>query len=162
MKNFIIMCLVALSTVLSAQTIEVSTQITTGGNYSVINEDAFTGVVTLGQVNIVNKIEEDFGIELSLAGGYSSLASTFKTTIAQVSLGFTDNKFVSGGFITQYMDKDDMLSAGIYMQLNYPLVKADDISEVDLCLRANTLVNVLEFQDLPTTVSLSVGVRYNF
>lgn len=163
MKNFIIMCLVALSTTIFAQDINLSVQGTTGGNYAVVGDEALTGVTSLAQLNIVNVLDEDLGLELGLAAGYSSLASTFKTTVAQVSLGFTDNNFISGGFIVQYMDKDDMLSGGLYGQLNYPLTKDDEgNSKLFIPVRVNFIANVLEFQNLPSSLSASIGVGYKF
>lgn len=163
MKNLIIVCLLLLSTGLSAQNISLSAQYLGGGNYAIQNEEALTGVTHLAQLTITNETEADFGFELGVAAGYSSLAKTFKTTVAQVSLGFTDNSFVSGGFIVQYMDKNDLLSAGGYVQLNYPLTK-DEMKnpKLSVALRGNLIVNILDFQEIPTIANGSAGIKYTF
>lgn len=155
MKNFIIMCLVALSTTLSAQ-FNLSLTAEYGGNYAVVNEDPLTGINSSLRLGVIYELEEDFGLETSLSVGYSSLAGTYRSTVGQVSFGFTDNQFISGGAVVEVMDKNDALSAGAYVQLRFAITE-----KIEIIGRTSLLTNVLELDNNPAHLQGSFGVRYN-
>jgi len=167
MKNLFLMALLALTMSLSAQ-FSMDVQATYGGNYAIVqaaeeSQEAYTGINGLLQVTITNELDKDLGLELSLAAGYSSLGKTYRTTVGQARLGLTDNRFMSGGAVVQFMDYNDAISVGLYGQVNYPLIR-DEMKnpKLSLVVGGTLLANVLEFQqdENPGLANGYIGVKY--
>jgi hypothetical protein len=85
------------------------------------------------------------------------LSNTFKTTQAQIGFGVTSGDLISGGLLVQFQDKNNYVSMGGYAQLNYPVY-----DNVAVGVRGTLVINVLEFQNSPTTLNGSVVVTYKF
>lgn len=101
-----------------------------GGTAANVDDDTRNGLNYGAELHFVLKQDVRFGVDFGLGAGYSSLSlpkgKTADLTLS-ASVGFTDNKYISGGMIFYYDSTEGNVSPNAYLAFTYPIADRVDI-----------------------------------